>query len=185
MEFSEFFQNIKIPITILHILSVVLGMGSALVSDLLFSFFSKDKKLNKTELATLSILSKVVFYSLFVIVGSGLALFLANIERYLYSPKFLAKMSVLAILLINGYLLNKYVWPHLLNKNFFTLKKEHNIRRLAFACGAVSVISWISVLTLGVLNSLPMSYLAIMSAYLLIILFGVTVSLWVEKRELD
>jgi hypothetical protein len=168
-----------------HVVTVILGMGSALVSDLLFSFFSKDKKLDKTEISTLSILSKVVFYSLIFITISGIFIFLSDTTKYLNSVKFLAKMSILFILLINGYVLNTMVWPHLLNKSFFILKKERGVRKVAFACGAISVISWLSVCTLGILDSLDKSYLSIISLYLLIVLFGIFISLLVEKKELN
>lgn len=182
---AEFFQDIKIYSTIVHVLAVVFGMGSALVSDMLFSFFSKDKKLNKTELTTLTILRSVVLYSLVIISVSGLALFLSDIEKYTHSTKFLAKMSILAILLINGYALNKFIWPHLLNRNFFTLKKERNIRRVAFACGAVSVISWLVVCTLGVLGSIPVSYGVGMLIYLGILLSGIIIALAIERKEFN
>jgi hypothetical protein len=185
MEITEFFQIIKVPATVVHVIAVVFGMGGALVSDILFSFFSKAKKLNTTEISTLSILSNIVFYSLIVIVISGITIFLSDVERYMHSAKFLAKMSILLVLLINGYVLNKAVWPHLLNEGFFVLKKERSIRQLAFACGAVSVVSWLSVCTLGVLNKLNMSYSTIISVYLLILLFGVVVSLRMEKKEFD
>ena len=185
MEIAQFFQNIKIPLTVLHVIAVVFGMGSALVSDLLFSFFSKDKKLDSTEISTLSILANVVFYSLIIIVLSGLAIFLSDVDRYINSAKFLAKMSILLVLLINGYFLNKFLWPHLLNEGFFTLEKERNVRRLAFVSGAISVISWLSVCTLGVLNRLDMSYLSIISIYLSVVIFGVLVSLGVERKELN
>lgn len=185
MEFTEFFQIIKTPATVVHVLAVVLGMGSALVSDLLFSFFSKDKKLNPTQISTLSILAKVVFYGLVIIIISGIALFLSDIERYMNSAKFLAKMSILLVLLVNGYILNKNVWPRLLGENFFTDIKERGIRRLAFACGAISVVSWLSVCTLGVLNRVNMSYGNIVSIYLAIVIFGIVVSLFMEKREFN
>jgi len=185
MEIVEFFQNAKTPVTIVHVFGVVLGMGGALISDFLFSFFSKDKELNSTELSTLSILSKIIFWSLMLIVVSGLIIFLSDPGGYLESTKFMAKMSILAVLIANGYLLNKYVWPHLLNKDFFTSEKERNIRRLAFACGAVSVVSWLSVFTLGILDSIDMGYWSLIGIYLLIVSFGIVVALLVEKRELN
>jgi len=185
MDAIEFFQSIKTPATILHVLGVVLGMGGALVSDMLFSFFSKDKNLNKTELKTLSILSKLILYSLILISFSGLVILLSNPQGYLTSAKFMAKMSVLAVLILNGYLLNKYIWPHLLDRGFFTLKKERNIRRMAFVLGAVSVISWLSVFVLGMLDSLNMGYRLIISIYTLTILCGSAVALLIEKRELN
>jgi uncharacterized membrane protein YsdA (DUF1294 family) len=185
MEITEFFQVIRTPATVLHVIAVIFGMGGALVSDILFSFFAKDKELNPTEISTLSMLSKIVLYSLVVIVFSGAILFLSDMEGYMQSSKFLAKMSILFVLLLNGYLLNKYIWPHLLNKDFFTTDSERNTRRLAFACGAVSVISWLSICTLGVLDRLPISYGVIISIYFAVILFGVMVALFVEKRELN
>ena len=185
MEVIGFFQDVKTPMTVVHVISVVFGMGGALMSDILFSFFAKDKNLNRTELLTLTILRSVVFYSLILISLSGLAIFLSNIERYMDSAKFLAKMSILFILILNGYLLNKYIWPHLINRNFFTLKKERNIRRLAFACGAISVISWLAVCALGVLNSLPMSYSLIMLGYFGVVLVGIMISLIIERKEFN
>lgn len=185
MEIIEFFGGVRIPITVVHVISVVVGMGGALTSDALFSFFSKDKHLNKTELSTLSFLSGLVFYSLIIISISGLAIFLSDIDKYLHSAKFLAKMSILALLIINGYFLNKYIWPHLLDRGFFTLKKERNIRRLAFVCGAVSVISWLFVCGLGVLDSVAMNYTKILTIYFSIIIIGVMIALLIEKKELN
>lgn len=185
MEIAEFFQYIKIPVTVAHVISVVFAMGSALASDILFSLFSKDKKLNATQISTLTILRSIVFYGLILIILSGAALFLSSMEEYLHSAKFLAKMSILAVLLINGYILNKYIWSHLLKEDFFTSPQERNVRRVAFACGAISVISWLSVCTLGVLDGLSMSYGMIISIYLLVLLFGIVVSFFVEKKEFN
>lgn len=185
MEIVEFFQYIKIPVTVIHVIAVVFGMGGALMSDILFSFFSRDKKLNPTEISTLSILKKVVLYALIIIILSGVVIFLSDVSKYINSVKFLAKMSILLVLVINGYFLNKYIWPYLLNKNFFILKRERNIRRLAFACGAISIISWLSVCALGVLDSLNFSYSFVILTYVCITSFAVTVSLIVEKRELN
>lgn len=171
--------------TVLHVISVVFGMGAALMSDILFSFFSKDKKLNSTEISTLSILRNIVFYGLIIICISGACLFFSDITKYSHSVKFLCKMSIMAVLLVNGYVLNKYIWPHLLNKNFLTLKRERDVRKLAFLCGAVSVISWLSVCGLGVLHKVSVSYTFLMSAYFIVIFFGVITSLLLEKKEFD
>jgi hypothetical protein len=185
MEALEFFQYIKILATILHVISVVFGMGAALVSDMLFSFFSKDKKLNSTEISTLNILSTTVLWSLGIITLSGIFIFLSDVEKYLHSAKFLAKMTILAILLINGYVLQKYVWPHLLNQEFFYSQYEQKTRKIAFVCGAVSVISWLSVCTLGVLDRLPFTYSFAISLYVFILCFGGIVSLYIEKKEFN
>jgi len=185
METIEFFQYIKTPTTVIHVVSVVVGMGAALVSDVFFSFFSSDKKLNKTEINVLSILAKIVFYSLIVIVVSGICIFFSDIEKYTYSAKFISKMTILGVLLLNGYILNNYVWPHLLQKNFFTAKKQISVRRVAFVCGAVSLVSWLSVCTLGVLDKVPYTYEFIMVLFTCILLFGMSTALVVEKKTLE
>lgn len=180
--FIEFFQDIRTPIIVMHVISVVLGMGSALISDMLFAFFSRNKNLNSTEIKTLSILSKVVRYGLVFIILSGVGLFLGDMTAYAHSAKFLAKMSIVIVLLVNGYVLNRYIWPHVLNGNFFTIK-NNSVRRIAFACGAISVISWLSACTLGVLKKLSLSYFLIMTIYFLILIFGILISQLVEKRQ--
>lgn len=185
MEIIKLAQYINTPATVLHVFVVILAMGGALVSDMLFSFFSKNKNLNTTEISTLSILRTMVFYALIVIVISGFILFLADMDRYMNSAKFLAKMSILAILIVNGYILNKIVWPRVIRQGFFTNIKDRYMRMLAFTCGAVSVISWISVLILAVLNRLTMSYSLIMLLYLGVIIFGVIAALVLEKKEFN
>lgn len=185
METIEFFSLAKIPATIVHVLSVVVGMGSALLSDILFNFYSKDKHLSKTERMTLDILSKVVWISLVVIILSGVVIFFSDTSKYLASTKFLAKMTILGVLLINGYILNSYAWKHLLRPDFFTSKLEASARKISFVGGAISVISWLSVCTLGVLDSLALKYSTIMTIYLAVILAGIFVALFMEDREFE
>jgi len=98
----EIFSTIVPASTVVHVLAVVIGMGAALSADLLFHFFSKDKHFSFVELRTLGILSKTVWYSIIIIIVSGIFLFLSDTEKYLDSSKFLAKMTIMGILLING-----------------------------------------------------------------------------------
>lgn len=185
MDLIGLIQLIKVPATIVHVFSVVFGMGAALVSDVLFSFYGKDKKLNWTEIKTLSILKDIVFYSLILISTSGIIIYLSDIERYLDSDKFLAKMSILLVLLLNGLVLNRYIWTRLLKRDFFTSQKERIVRKLSFICGSISVVSWLSVCALGVLDRLPIDYCTIIAIYTIVTIFGMIVSVIVEKRELN
>ena len=103
MQAIDFFGAIKPAAVTLHLLGVILGMGGALISDILFSFFSRNKKLNPSEIVTLTILRKIILYGLWVIILSGIALFLSDPEKYLSSVKFLAKMSIVLVLVVNGW----------------------------------------------------------------------------------
>jgi hypothetical protein len=180
-----FFSQYKIPLTVLHVLSVVLGMGAALMSDFLFNFYTKDKALSKTEISTLHILSKVVRYALPIIILTGVGIFLSNIDKYLHSTKFLVKMTLMGILLVNGFILDKYIWSHLLKKQFFTSDKEKNVRRLSFICGATSVITWLFICILGVLDSVPLSYWQLFGIYSVLLFGSFPIAIAVEFKEFE
>jgi len=185
MEINTFFDLIKTPAIVLHVLSVVLGMGAALTADVLFAFYSRDKKFNPTELKTLSILSHVVLGGLALISLTGVIIFLSDVSKYIESAKFLAKMTILAVLIVNGFLLHKYVWPHISGKGFFTLKRDSFARKISFTCGAISTISWISILILGVLDSVSATYNSLIFLYIGLLTCGITVALVVERRNFE
>lgn len=174
--------NFKIIFIVIHVLSVVFGMGSALVSDFLFNFFSKDRKFDSKELKILEILSRVVWCSLVIIFISGVFIFFSNPSHYMHSTKFLAKMTIFSILLLNGAFLNYYIWPQIVGKKFFQKKKE-NLRTISFISGAISFISWLYVCALGVLDSVPLGYFDILSFYFIILAFAISFALFIESRE--
>ncbi len=181
----DIFLTIKPAITVVHVLSVVIGMGAALSADLLFHFFSKDKHFSFVELRALSILSRTVWYSLVVIIVSGILLFLSDIEKYSVSTKFLAKMTIMLVLLINGFILDRYVWKYVTTPDFLSHPSFTRIRRTAFVSGSLSVLSWLFICTLGALDSVPLSYTLIISAYLSLVVMGGTIALLLEKRDFE
>ena len=185
MESLPLFADIKIPLTIVHVLSVIVGMGSALLSDILFTFYARDKKLSSHEIHTLGVLSRIVWFGLVFIILSGVGLFLSDIERYMSSVKFLGKMSIMLVLLVNGFLLDRFVWPRLGARSFLTSHKNASLRKIAFLCGAVSVFSWISVCILGVLNSVQISYHELMAIYAGVLLVVLPGALIVEHFEFE
>lgn len=182
MEPIEFFVENKTLFAVFHVLSVVLGMGSALVSDILFTFFAKDKTLHESERRVLGILSKFVWYALIIIVLSGFAMFFSNPDKYEHSQKFISKMIIMGVLLLNGFVLHKLVQPHLADKGILRFKNKQNLRRVAFAGGAVSLISWTTICVLGVLSSIPWSFKTFVIAYSIFTFCAVCVALFVESK---
>ena len=184
MELVEFFQSIKTPMTVVHVISVVFGMGAAFMTDVLFTFYGKDKKLSLTEIKTLRVLSHIVWWGLIIIALSGLGIFLSDITKYTHSVKFIAKMSILGILILNGHILHTYIWHHVLKQQFLGPARSP-IRKIAFVCGAVSMISWVSVCTLGVLDTVSFSYNTIMIWYGVLLLFGSIIALFIEQSVFE
>ena len=181
----EFFSDYKHISVIIHVLSVVVGMGAALVSDILFNSYIKDKKIQASEDRTLVLLSSIVWISLFFIVMSGLALFLSDPLKYAESTKFLVKMTIVGIIIFNGYLFQSVVHPALRKINFTDTNMSHKyvkLRKMSFAFGAVSLVSWLAAFFLGMLNHIPLSYLEIITGYILVCFGGILASQIVEYR---
>lgn len=180
-----FLSEYKSIITIIHVLGVVIGMGAALMSDFLFSFFSHNKKLSHSETYILRLLGNIVWVGLLITTISGFGIFLTDIEAYQISTKFLVKMSILAILLLNGYILHRYISKSMIKIGFLSLDKFTRLRKISFACGSISLISWVSVLALGVLNSVTFPYKTLMGMYFIVISIGIIVSITIEKNTLE
>lgn len=154
-----------------HILGVAFGLGGAIASDSMFLKALKDLKISKTEMGFMQIGSAMVWAGLIMLIISGYLLFSLNPERYISSDKFLAKMTVVLIILMNGVFLHlhlnliprlrRHVEGHLPSSDEFMRK-----RPLLLTSGAVSLVSWLSALILGALHKVPWSYGESMGVYL-------------------
>ncbi len=185
MEAIDFFVENKALFLVFHVLSVVMGMGSALTSDLLFNFYSHNKTLNETERKTLRFLSTAVWVSLIVIILSGFAIFFSDPYKYEHSQKFISKMIIMVVLLVNGLFLHKVVSPHFDDRGLLKFKSKRPIRRIAFACGAVSLISWTTVCVLGTLKSIPYTFVQFIIGYLIFTICGMVAAVLIEKRTFN
>lgn len=181
--FINHFEDARRLYLTLHVFSVVLGMGAALISDYLFSAFASDFKINKFEHATFRKMSKLVWVSLYAIVLSGIGVFLSDIAKYSHSDKFLTKMTVVFVIIINGYLMKRVLEPvlHKLKLDAeFTFHKI-TLRKKAFILGAISGASWLSAFVLAMLKNLPYTYFEMLSVYGLVVLGAIIMSQIVEK----
>jgi len=182
---TELLVHIKPLLVIFHVLSVVVGMGSAIVADLICFRYGYHKVLSRQTVGTVRFLSHVVTFALLAILGTGFLLFLSDVERYSASVKFLTKMSIVGVLTINGLLLHRLIFPHLGDENVLTSKKSRGVRKLGFALGAVSVASWIGALSLATLPSIPISYALAIQVYIAILAIAVFISLILEHYLLE
>lgn len=173
-------------VVIFHAVGVAIGLGAATISDFFFFKFLKDFKISEFEAEVLSTLSQIIWFALAVLIVSGLGLYLPNTQELISSPKFLAKIVVISVLIINGAILNLMVAPQLVKISFHQ-KHEHisgelrHIRKIAFGLGAVSIISWYTALVLGMLKKVSMEFLEIFGIYAGLIIVGVLISQVLEK----
>lgn len=179
--FAEY-KNVSI---ILHVFSVIVGMGAAVVSDILFNIYIKDKKIDISENKTLNILSSIIWVSLGFILLSGIFIFFSDTVKYMNSPKFLLKMVIVGFVIINGYAFQRIVHPAIRKINFTDTNSHHKyvkVRKLAFMFGAISVTSWMSAFVLGSIPSIPVSFFIGLTLYIIMCLCAIVASQFVEYR---
>lgn len=175
-------------ILIFHIMFVALGLGAATLTDVFFLKFLKDFRISEHEADVLSTLSQFIWFALCFIIITGFALFLPEAAYLQESPKFLAKMIVVAVIIVNGAFLNLYVAPRLVKISFGERHRHREgelsrARRLAFALGSISIVSWYSAFILGSLPStIPLSFFTFLKLYVLLLAIGVTIGQFAENR---
>lgn len=160
----------------LHVFGVVIGMGAAFASDAIFLSSLKDGRLSNTELRILKLGGKIVWIGLGIIVLSGMGIFFTDPERYLASDKFLAKMTIILVLVANGIVFHALHIPRLhrhAEKELSESSEFRKARPLFILSGAVSMVSWISAFILGSFSSFPLSFLELIGIYALCILGAV------------
>jgi uncharacterized membrane protein len=175
---SIFLMEYKTVVAVLHALSAALGVGTVLVTDVFFMKFLKDFRITQSESEILDTLSQIVWFALGMLILTGIALFIPPSAELLIKTKFLAKVIIVGVVLINGILLNLLIAPQLVKISFGEIPLDtsdqlHNLRRLAFAFGAVSIISWLSTFILGSVRTVPLSTGAILGIYIGIVLCAV------------
>lgn len=172
-------MDIRNALIILHIIGTAIGVGAATVSDYLFFSFARDGKINRREFATLTTVSHLVWIGLLLILLSGFGfvlLYLSGHEaaRAAYSmDKMWAKLTIVIILLCNGFFIHRKVLP---------LLKANKKSMIIFASGAISIISWYAALLLGGWRGLTASYIEMMAWYMVALCIGIVLSIALGKR---
>lgn len=173
------FIELKDLYTIFHLLGVTVGAGAAFTTDAMFFSAFRDMKIDKTEFRLVKVGSTMVWIGILMLLVSGYLLFSLNPERYMASSKFLVKMTVVGIIVVNGLILHTKVMPFLSKYIGKSLKKDSEFlsrRGLLMTSGAISATSWITALILGALRGVPMSYFALFGLYFGAVAFGVLVA---------
>jgi len=179
----EFLANNQQTIVILHVFSMGVALGVTTVADFLFFRFLRDLKISQQESEILNTLSMIIWTVLVLIILSGLGLYLPNAESLNGSSKFMVKLTVVGIIILNGIMLNFLIGPNLtkiFGEEVNFSKSPRWVRRLAFAGGAISMTSWYSAFILGSLRKQPYSYWEILGVYLVLVAGAITMSQLVE-----
>jgi hypothetical protein len=168
-----------------HIFGAVLGAGAAYMTDAIFFTAKKDKIITSDELKFIKLGSRVVWIGIILSILSGLLLVWPRLAGHLESAKFMLKMFVFLVLVINGAVFH-FVHLPLISRHAdmqynsspeFLRKKKY----LA-ASGAISMTSWALVIVLGVLRDIPLTLAQGIGAYLLLQVVTVSTAMTLSNR---
>lgn len=173
-------------IIILHAVAMAIGLGAATLTDIFFFKFLKDFKISEGEADVMRTLSQVIWFALALVVATGLGLFIPEAGELVQSSKFLVKIIVVSVIIINGAILNLYITPRLSQISFGKEHEHkpgelHHIRKVAFALGGVSITSWYTAFLLGSLRSVSLPFFSLFALYLVVIAAGIIGSQIMEQ----
>ena len=166
---------------IIHNIGFILGLGGATITDVLFFKFLKDNSISDGEKETMDTLSSVIWIGLAVLFLSGVMLYLPEQSRLLASSKFLLKVLVVGVITINGFFLNVLVAPKLRTLSVDQNLQAQSLRRIAFALGGISIVSWYTAFFLGSIRKIHLSFHGGLTVYLGILLIVVVASQIYER----
>lgn len=178
--------NLRGIIVIVHALSAGIGVGAVLATDYLFVKFLRDYRITKKEVETMKGMSEVIWIALTLLVLSGI--YLASTKAGVpENTKFILKMIVVGIIIINGVVLNLFITPRLHKIAFHEDHLHRNdvpdkVRKIATACGAISIFSWLLAFVLGSIRKIPFSVSEGILYYLLIIILITLVAMLTKKK---
>ncbi len=134
----------RLLLVFIHVLAFALALGCVLREDakLIFSRSHDAQALRSA--------ARLVRFALIILWASGLALLVvetgAALHRVADNPKLLAKLTVVAVLTLNGVALHLAAFPCLLGDR----RPSHSSSNIAAVLGAVSTASWLAATLLGI-----------------------------------
>lgn len=159
-----------------HLVGLALGAGGASTLDIILLVAVRSRRVSDDLIRLLHAASCVVIGAMPLLLVSGLA-FLA--EGTVPTPKFWAKMVVVAIACANGAVVHRWVFPRVeaaARRGDGGLRLGTRDARLAASAAAVSAVSWYGALMLGTLRGPTLPFVDLVALYLGVLVAAVGVA---------
>lgn len=174
--------NLHDALLIAHVIGLVIGFGVAISIDYLLLRALLSRRLSPIILDVAVHAAKLTTFGLLVLWISGIGFLLEYSDikpEKLENPKIHAKMVIVALLSLNGYLIHRFVLPILwryTGKDVLSLASI-KVLLLFCACAVISTVSWIFPLIFGLNGALNFSYSAVdlLVQYVFVVVFGISV----------
>lgn len=169
-------------VLIVHILAVMVAVGSATLVDYLHLVGLRKKKLEKGLVSIYPLVSRMINLSLLVIYLSGIYMVWKN-PSLLQNSLFLTKMVLVLIVTVNGIYLQKSVSPHL-DKCVIKGTKycTQSVLTSSALSGSLSIVTWYGIVVLSLSKTAGYSVSQFVSLYLVALLFAISTSYLIERK---
>lgn len=185
-------MSLRLLALIIHLVGFALGLGGATLSDIMFFKSLRSRKFSSSDLSTLSTLSRVIWAGLGLLIFSGLSIFTMIYAEQgslplLASPRWQAKLTLVGIVLLNGLLFKFSIFPFLrknVDKAMSLQTFGSKLWQLAIS-GAVSIVSWYSILIISTLpREFKPPYLQFMAVWIGLVILGAITGRFMLRRSI-
>src|SRR5207245_8874718 len=185
-------ELLRLGIVYTHLIACCVAIGLVLTSDIaMIKQLIKGDALAQSDNIHLSDLKKTVSLALIALWITGIAVIWLDASSkglvYFLNPKIQAKIGMVVLLTLNGFLLHSTVMPAMQTAGSL-LKLSFSQRMLTIFTGVVSCVSWFSAALLGVCRPLAWKYslVELLAAYPVLIAGGfitmVLLTNWSKNR---
>jgi len=162
-------------------LALALGTGGSALMAVLFFKFLSDLVITREEYDVLSTIAQIIWTALLVVIFSAGVLFFIGGEAVMINRSVLVTILALAVITaLAEVFLNLWIGPELVERSIFNRGRRvghsTDIRRLGFALGAISVISWFSMMTVKLLRDTDIDLELLLAFYGLAVVVSVILS---------
>lgn len=173
---------------VLHILGAVIGVGAVTIYNLQLFRAIGDKELGTAFQKSIHFYGKLIQTGLVFLVISGLYFMYSNPILW-NSEKILAKLGLVAVLIINGFVVNFIYHP-----KFASLKsddwsgKTSTLRKLIVASqpiNTISIVSWYAIFFLGAVGRQSWSFAQMAIGYILFYIITYIIISFATKKRFD
>jgi hypothetical protein len=170
-----------------HLIACCVALGGIILSDA--KFILSKGQLNEADRIFLLDLSRIVSFALLALWLTGLSIIAIDFAHWpnwselLAKPKLIAKLVVVCVLTLNGYLLHRIVLPTFAQQIPLTTLETKRLRGM-FALGAISGTSWLFAAFLGIAKPLTatLGLAGFLSMYAALLLGAISTALLLASK---
>lgn len=165
-----------------HIIGAVVGVGAVTVTDYFHLIGLKKKSLERKMLFVYPLLGRMVIWAIVLVTLTGIILLL-NKPVLLQSSLFQLKMALFLVILINGFVLHKKVYPHVI-KCVLNDKGTCPIHVLWISSisGTISVVTWYATLILALTKQFAYTVKTFLVYYFLALIVVFLIAYFNEEK---